>query len=147
MNLSGPPWRYHSAVLRGLNEASITSSGPALPLLPTRLYQTTMLWERAASCIRLRLGTAATQRGRAVQPAFMMSSMRSAVVDGSTVTSFSSGGGGIFAVFQSATTSPAIDGDASSAPMSAAVAPATVKRSFMVSSLYLHDRESGLPVG
>ena len=40
------------------------------------------------------LGTAATQRGRALQPVFMISRNRSAVVEGSTVTSLSSGGGG-----------------------------------------------------
>src|SRR5215831_17730985 len=108
-NLSGPPWRYHSAVLRGLNEASMTSSGVALPCAPTRLYQTTMLWARAASWIRFKFGTAATQRGRALQPAFMMSRKRSAVVEGSTVTSLSSGGGGALAVAQSEMTS-AVDG-------------------------------------
>src|SRR5258706_14235553 len=99
MNLSGPPWRYHSLALRGLIAGSITSSGVALPFEPTRLYQTTMLCARAASWIRLRLGTAATQRGRAVQPAFMMSRKSTAVVAGSTVTSLSSGGGGANAVF------------------------------------------------
>ena len=57
-------------------------------------------------------GIAATQRGRAVQPAFMMSSNNSAVVAGSTVTSFSSGGGGATAVLQSEITS-ATDGDPS----------------------------------
>jgi len=41
----------------------------------------------------------------------MMSRNSSAVVAGSTVTSFSCGGGGATAVLQSATTSPAIDGD------------------------------------
>ena len=62
------------------------------------------------------VGTAATQRGRAVQPAFMMSRNRSAVVAGSTVTSLSSGGGGATAVLQSEMTS-ATDGDPSKATM------------------------------
>ena len=88
----------------------MTSSGVALPFEPTRLYQTTMSWARASSCMRLMVGIAATQRGRAVQPVFMMSSNNSAVVDGSTVTSFSSGGGGATAVLQSEITS-ATDGD------------------------------------
>src|ERR1700716_2944006 len=138
-NLSGPPWRYHSPALRGLIAGSITSSGVALPFEPTRLYQTTMLCARAASWIRLRLGTAATQRGRAVQPAFMMSRKRTAVVAGSTVTSLSSGGGGATAVFQSETTS-ATDGDPSKAmgsvPAAAAAKRDGVMLGVMLSSLY-----------
>src|SRR5580693_6131605 len=102
---------------------SITSSGVALPSEPTRLYQTTMLWARASSCTRLIFGIAATQRGRAPQPAFMMSSSSSAVVEGSTVTSFSSGAGGATAVLQSEITS-AIDGDAAIAMMITAKAAA-----------------------
>src|SRR5438105_13296816 len=121
-NLSGPPWRYHSLALRGLKDASMTSSGVALPFAPTKLYQTTMLCARAASWIRFKFGTAATQRGRALQPAFMMSRNRRAVVEGSTVTSFSSGGGGATAVFQSLMIS-AETGDAASTPI--ASAPAT----------------------
>src|SRR3984893_5383132 len=116
-NLPGPPWRYHSPA-RGFIAASMTSSGVALPFEPTRLYQTTMSWARASSCMRLMVGIAATQRGRAVQPAFMMSSSSSAVVAGSTVTSFSSGGGGATAVLQSEMTS-ATDGDARKAAMTA----------------------------
>src|ERR1700722_3723128 len=100
LNFSGPPWRYHSPV-RGLMAGSMMSSGVALPSAPTRLYQTTMLWARASSCMRLIFGIAATQRGRALQPAFMMSSSNSATVEGSTVTSFSSGGGGATAALQS----------------------------------------------
>src|SRR5882762_142562 len=136
-NLSGPPWRYHSPALRGLIAGSITSSGVALPFEPTRLYQTTMLCARAASWIRLRFGTAATQRGRAVQPAFMMSRKRSAVVAGSTVTSLSSGGGGAFAVFQSEMTSAA-PGDAASTPIAAPAIPAAQRptvRFLMMTSL------------
>ena len=66
--------------------------------------------------MRLMVGIAATQRGRAVQPAFMMSSNNSAVVAGSTVTSLNSGGGGATAVLQSEITS-ATDGDARKAAM------------------------------
>src|SRR5580692_5384139 len=122
-NLSGPGWRYHSPG-RGLIAASMTSSGVALPFEPTRLYQTTMSWARASSCMRLMVGIAATQRGRAVQPAFMMSSSNSAVVAGSTVTSLNSGGGGATAVLQSEMTS-ATDGDTSKAMM---IAPPTAAK-------------------
>src|SRR6202051_1414362 len=122
-NLSGPPWRYHSPS-RGFIAASMTSFGVALPSMPTRLYQTTMSWARASSCLRLMVGIAATQRGRAVQPAFMMSSSSSAVVAGSTVTSFSSGGGGATAVLQSEITS-ATDGDPSNATITAPPTAAT----------------------
>src|ERR1700685_200843 len=96
----------------------MTSFGVALPSMPTRLYQTTMSWARAASCMRMMFGIAATQRGRAVQPAFMMSSSSSAVVAGSTVTSLISGGGGATAVLQSEMTS-ATDGEPSNAAMTA----------------------------
>src|SRR5580704_7901077 len=135
-NLSGPPWRYHSPA-RGLIAGSIMSSGFALPFEPTRLYQTTMLCARASSCSRFMFGTAATQRGRALQPAFIMSRNRSAVVEGSTVTSFSSGGGGTTDVLQSEMTS-ATDGDpskASSVPAVAAAAAAEKRDAVMVSSL------------
>src|SRR3984957_10927426 len=112
----------------------MTSSGVALPFEPTRLYQTTMSWARASSCMRMMVGIAATQRGRAVQPVFMMSSNNSAVVEGSTVTSFSSGGGGATAVLQSEMTS-ATDGDASNAAMTAP--PMAAKRDgVMVGSRY-----------
>src|SRR5262249_34056235 len=120
---------------RGLIAGSIMSSGVALPFEPTKLYQTTMLCERAASCSRFMFGTAATQRGRAVQPPFMISRNRSAVVEGSIVTSFSSGGGGITAVFQSETTSAA-DGDPTNATRSAPPAAANCD-GVMLSSLYL----------
>src|SRR5271169_6973219 len=133
-NLSGPGWRYHSPS-RGFIAASMMSSGVALPFEPTRLYQTTMLWARASSWSRFMFGTAATQRGRAVQPPFMISRNSSAVVEGSTVTSFSSGGGGATALFQSETTS-ATDGDPSNATRSAP--PAAARRDdVMLSSLYL----------
>src|SRR5437016_4818460 len=88
-NLSGPPWRYHSLVLRGLKDASITSSGVALPCAPTRLYQTTILCARAASWIRFRFGTAATQRGRGLHPAVMRSGISSAGVEVSGAHSLS----------------------------------------------------------
>src|SRR5262245_7180438 len=79
-------------------------------------------------------GTAATQRGRALQPPFMISRNSSAVVEGSTVTSFSSGAGGATAVVQSEMTS-ATDGDPTNASRSAP--PAAVKReSVMMSSRY-----------
>src|SRR5579871_1644865 len=74
-------------------------------------------------------GIAATQRGRAPQPAFMMSSSSSAVVEGSTVTSFNSGAGGATAVLQSEITS-AIDGDPASATMNAA--PAAARRNDII---------------
>jgi hypothetical protein len=45
------------------------------------------------------LGMAATQRGRALQFPVMISRSRSAVLEGSTVTSLSSGGGGTTALF------------------------------------------------
>src|SRR6202043_1967372 len=102
----------------------MTSFGVALPSMPTKLYQTTMSWARASSCMRLMFGIAATQRGRAVQPIFMISSNNSAVVAGSTVTSFSSGGGGATAVLQSEMTSAA-DGDTSNAMM---IAPPTAAK-------------------
>src|SRR5580658_10021828 len=141
MNLSGPGWRYHSPS-RGLIAASMTSFGVALPSMPTRLYQTTMSWARAASCMLLMFGIAATQRGRAVQPVFMMSSSSSAVVAGSTVTSFSSGGGGATAVLQSEITS-ATDGDPSSAAMTAP--PMAAKRNVdMACSRYGGRGNSGL---
>src|ERR1700730_2905013 len=103
----------------------MTSFGVALPSMPTRLYQTTMSWARASSCTRLIVGIAATQRDRAVQPAFMMSSNNSAVVAGSTVTSFSSGAGGATAVLQSEITS-ATDGVPRKAAMTAP--PTAAKR-------------------
>src|SRR5258708_28222608 len=99
-NLSGPPGRYHSPA-RGLIAGSITSSGVALPFEPTRLYQTTMCLARASSWSRVMVGTAATQRGRSPQFSFMISSSNSAVVAGSIVTSFTSGDGGVAALFQS----------------------------------------------
>src|SRR6516225_5783110 len=133
MNLSGPPWRYHSPA-RGLIAESMMSSGVALPFEPTRLYQTTMLCARASSCSRFMFGTAATQRGRAVQPPFMISRNRSAVVEGSIVTSFNSGGGGATALLQSEMTS-APHGDPSNATTSAPPAAAKCDVA-MLSSLY-----------
>src|SRR5580700_8449292 len=127
-NLSGPGWRYHSPS-RGLIAASMTSFGVALPSMPTKLYQTTMSWARAASCMRMMFGIAATQRGRAVQPVFMISSNNSAVVDGSTVTSLSSGAGGATAVLQSEITS-ATDGDPSNAATTAP--PMAAKRNGVI---------------
>src|SRR5712671_2646759 len=140
MNLSGPGWRYHSPA-RGLIAGSIMSSGVALPFEPTRLYQTTMLCARASSWSRFRFGIAATQRGRVVQFPFIISRNRSAVVDGSTMTSFSSGGGGATAVFQSEMTSATV-GDPSNANRSAP--PAAAKRDdVMLSSLYLGGLQKG----
>src|ERR1700720_891661 len=134
-NLSGPPWRYHSPA-RGLIAGSMMSSGVALPFEPTRLYQIVMLFARASSYSRFMFGTAAMQRGRAVQPPFMMSRNSSAVVEGSIVTSFSSGGGGATAVPQSEMMS-ASDGDPSHATRSAPPAAAAKRDSVMFSSLYL----------
>src|SRR5260221_13192633 len=93
-----------------------------------------MLCARAASCMRFRFGTAATQRGRAVQPAFMISRKRSAVVCGSTVTSLSSGAGGALACAQSETTS-AVDGVATATASAAAkVAVVNLSDRFILSS-------------
>src|SRR5258707_1947937 len=142
MNLSGPGWRYHSPA-RGLIAGSMMSSGVALPFEPTRLYQTTMLRARASSCSRFRFGIAATQRGRAVQLPFIISRNRRAVVEGSTVTSFSSGGGGATAEFQSEMTS-ATDGDPNNATTSA-LAAADKRDRIQVSSLYLGGPHSGPP--
>src|SRR5258708_28371703 len=138
MNLSGPGWRYHSPA-RGLIAGSMMSSGVALPFEPTRLYQTTILWARASSCSRFMFGTAATQRGRAVQPAFIMSRNRSAVVEGSTVTSLSSGGGGTTAVFHSEMTSATV-GDPRNATRSAPAAAAAERNGVMLSSLHFGGR-------
>src|SRR5712671_5992927 len=83
-------------------------------------------------------GTAATQRGRAPQLPFMISRSSSAVVEGSTVTSFSSGGGGATAVLQSEMTS-ALVGEPTNVSRSAP--PAAVKReTIMMSFLYLGER-------
>src|SRR5437867_2721164 len=91
-------------------------------------------------------GTAATQRGRALQPPFMISRNSSAVVEGSTVTSFSSGAGGATAVLQSEMTS-ATDGDPTNASRSAPPA-AVIYESFMMSSLYVDGlRKSATPPG
>src|SRR5437660_2182809 len=91
-------------------------------------------------------GTAATQRGRALQPPFMISRNSSAVVEGSTVTSFSSGAGGATAVLQSEMTS-ATDGDPTNASRSAPPA-AVIYESFMMSSLYVDGlRKSAIRAG
>src|ERR1700756_4222323 len=58
--------------------------------------------------------TFSTQLGRALQPVFIISRNRSAVVEGSMATSLSSGGGGAAAVLQSEMIS-ATDGDPSRA--------------------------------
>src|SRR6202042_2821570 len=126
-------WRYHSPS-RGLIAGSATSSGVALPFEPTRLYQTTMLCARAASCSRLIFGTAAAQRGRELQLLFMMSRNSSAVVAGSTVTSLSSGGGGTTDVLHSEMTS-ATDADPSMATSSVPAQAAAKHGAFMMSSL------------
>src|SRR2546429_5693242 len=60
-----------------------------------------MSWARAASRRILTVATVARQRGRAPQLAFIISSTRSAVVLGSTVTGFSSGTGGSFTLAHS----------------------------------------------
>src|SRR6202045_230529 len=85
------------------------SAGVALPSLPTRLYHTIAPAARAASWSRLTVGTVATQRGRVPQFAFIMSRMSRAVVEPSSVTGLSSGGGGAFAVAQSSRISVAKD--------------------------------------
>src|SRR5437764_13353595 len=83
--------------------------------------------------MRLIFGTAATQRGLALQPAFMMSSNSNAVVEASTVTSFNSGGGGTTALFQSEITS-ATDGEPN-AVTSNAPAAAIAKRDDLMLTL------------
>src|SRR5258707_2545767 len=108
INLSGPFWRTHSPSF-AINPGSITSAGVAVPLLPTKLYHTIAPALRAASFSRLTLGTVATQRGRAPQFAFIMSRISRAVVEPSSVTDLSSGGGGAFAVAQSSRISVAED--------------------------------------
>src|SRR5262245_21017722 len=83
-----------------------------------------MLWARAASMSFLTLGTAATQRGRTPQLAFMKSRTSSAVVLGSTVTGLSSGTGGGFTLAHSVMMSPA---QAGIAPNAAATASAVAQ--------------------
>src|SRR5262244_3057961 len=60
-----------------------------------------MLWARATSMSLRTVATVARQRGRAPQLPFIMSSTRSAVVLGSTLTGLSSGGGGSFTLAHS----------------------------------------------
>src|SRR5882724_2237941 len=86
-------------------------------------------------------GTAATQRGRAPQLPFMISRSSSAVVEGSTVTSLSSGGGGATAVLQSEMTS-AIVGEPTNVSRSA---PAVKRETIMMSSLYLGNEARSRP--
>src|ERR1700680_2750848 len=132
-NLSGPFWRTHSPS-RGMNPGSIMSAGVAMPLLPTKLYHTIAPAARAASFSRLTLGTVATQRGRAPQFAFIMSRMSRAVVEPSSVTGLSSGGGGAFAVAQSSRISAAKD-DVANAIMiatAATAAPRNTVRGFNI---------------
>src|SRR5262249_4061677 len=83
-----------------------------------------MLWARAASISFFTFGTAATQRGRWPQFAFMKSSTSSAVGRGSTVTGLSSGTGGSFTLVHSMVMSPALAGSAAhAAAMATAAAP------------------------
>src|SRR5215475_358233 len=83
-----------------------------------------MLWARAASISFFTFGTAATQRGRWPQFAFIKSSTSSAVVRGSTVTGLSSGTGGSFTLVHSVVMSPALAGSAANAAaMATAAAP------------------------
>src|SRR5437016_2444609 len=60
-----------------------------------------MSWARAASRSVLTVATVARQRDRAPQLPFIISSTRSAVVLGSTVTALSSGTGGSFTLAHS----------------------------------------------
>src|SRR5436305_13672557 len=87
-----------------------------------------MLWARALSMSFLTLGTVATQRGRAPQFAFIKSSIRSAVVAGSTVTGLSSGTGGGFTLAHSVVPSLAQAGI--EAGMAAIAAMAAAQDSF-----------------
>src|SRR5262249_29055086 len=82
-------------------------------------------------------GTAATQRGRWPQFAFMKSSTSSAVVLGSTVTGLSSGTGGSFTLVHSVVMSPALAGSAANAAAmaTAAAPPDLIANDVMVSSL------------
>jgi hypothetical protein len=70
---------------------------------------------------------------------FIASRNRSAVVEGSTETSFRSGGGGATAVFQSEMTS-ATDGDPSNATRSAPPQAAAKPDDVLLSSLHLDGR-------
>src|SRR5882672_11624036 len=132
-NLSGPFWRAHSPS-RGINPGSITSAGVALPSLPTRLYHTIAPAVRAAAWSRLTLGTVATQRGRAPQLAFIISRMRRAVVEPSSVTGLSSGAGGGFTVAQSLRIS-AVEDDAANAIMSTPAAAAAPRNRVRMSNI------------
>src|SRR3954454_17589416 len=80
-----------------------------------------MSWARAASMSFLTLGAVAPQRGRTPQFPFIISSTRSAVVLGSTVTGFSCGAGGAFTLAHSAMMSLAEAGSAANA-MAASIA-------------------------
>src|ERR1700757_1987352 len=79
-------------------------------------------------------GTAAAQRGRALQFAFMMSRNSSAVVAGSTGASFSSGGGGVTALVPSEMTA-ALDCEPSRAMQTAPAATAAKRDVVILSSL------------
>src|SRR5579871_2871345 len=94
---------------RGLIDGSYISSGVRLSAPPPRLNQTGILCARASSCRRFTLGKLAMQRGRMLQFSFIMSMIRSAVVEGSIVTSLRIGGGGSFTLFQSETASAIAD--------------------------------------
>src|ERR1700674_600816 len=143
INLSGPFCRAHSPS-RAVNAGSIWSAVVALPLLPTKLYHTINPALRASSYSRLMVGTVATHRGRAPQFVFIMSKMSRAVVEASTVTGLSSGGGGAFAVAQSSRISVAKDDAANARTIvtAAAAAPRNRVRMFnIVPSLNLNQPE------
>src|SRR5580700_11920525 len=115
------------------------SAGVAMPLLPTKLYHTIAPALRAASFSLLTLGTVATQRGRAPQFIFIMSSMSRAVVEPSTVIGLSSGGGGAFAVAQSSRISAANDAVPNAIMIASAAAIAPRKRIRMFNILLSLD--------
>src|SRR5579871_3353263 len=82
---------------------------------------------RERSIRDLSVGTAATQRGRALQFVVMKSNRKRAVVLGSTVAAFSVGAGGIVILDHSETTSAAYRG-AVAQPTAASTVAAAARR-------------------
>jgi len=102
INLSGPDVMMGSAA-RGARSVAISpGTAPA-----DRLYTIKIPFERAKSRSFFIFGIDVKQRGRRseLQVCLLKSSNKKAVVLGSTVTSFSSGGGGVLMEFHSAITS------------------------------------------
>src|ERR1039458_3117988 len=96
-------------------------------------------WARASVRSFFNVGIDAIQRGRLVQFGLNKSSISSAVVFGSIVTGFSSGGGGAFAFAHSSMMFPAIVGE-----IAALVAAATISTTAPMTAnrLLIVDRKS-----